>query len=396
MTKLELPLDRRFLAACALALAGAVGCHRASTDSAPHDARVEAGLQQVLDRAVATPDAFLPGAIAYYHREGYAPWSGSAGLRELQAQVAMRPENRIRAGSIVKTFVATVTLQQVEEGTLSLDQTLPELLPSTVTDRFRMAPCSADVDRITLRMLLNHTSGIPNFTSAEFDARVAADPAHVWTTDELLGIAALQPVRFAPGASWEYSNTNYTLLGMVLDRVGGMSWRWQVRVRLLLPLGLTSTALPEPGDRTVTPEYAHGYALDGDAPVDLSYVDPSMAGAAGGNAMVSTVQDLARFIEALLAGRLFARPETLAAMTTMVDAPDGSGIPHRYGLGLESYAFGETTLVGNAGGAAGYATMMYRIAGRDTTVVTSITTGDLMANALHVLFPSVEAITAAP
>ena len=123
-------------------------------------------------------------------------------------------------------------------------------------------------------------------------------------------------------------------------------------------------------------------------------MDPSMAGAAGGNAMVTTVQDLARFIEALLGGRLFARSGTLADMTTMVDAPDGTGIPHWYGLGLERYELGGTTLVGNAGGAAGYATMMYRLPARDATLVTSLTTGDLSANALNVLMPSVDVIAA--
>ena len=181
---------------------------------------------------------------------------------------------------------------------------------------------------------------------------------------------------------------------MVLDRVGGTSWRAQVRARVLVPLGLTSTSLPEPGDRTITAEFAHGYEWAGSAPVDLTYVDPSMAGAAGGNAMVTTAQDLARFIEALLAGRLFARPETLVAMTTMVDAPEGSGFPHRYGLGLESYELpGGTTVIGNAGGAAGYATFMYRIQGRDTTLVTSINAGDLLANAVNMLIPSLQVIT---
>ena len=173
MTRLSLHLDRWSLAACALTLAGAAACGRESTPTpAPvHDARVEAGLQQVLDQAVAKPDVFLPGAITYYHDAAYAPWSGSAGLSDLHAQVPMRPVNRIRAGSILKTLVSTVTLQHVEEGMLSLDQTLPELLPATVTDRV------ANADRITLRMLLNHTSGIPEFTSPEFDAAVAADPA---------------------------------------------------------------------------------------------------------------------------------------------------------------------------------------------------------------------------
>jgi D-alanyl-D-alanine carboxypeptidase len=384
MTRLKLRLYRVSFAACALLLS--IACGHETRSTLPHDARLEAGLQQVLERAVAKPEVFLPGAITYYRAPGYAPWSGSAGLGELQGQVPMRPDARIRAGSILKTFVATVTLQLVEEGVLSLDQTLPELLPSTVIDRF------ANADRITLRMLLNHTSGIPEFTTPEFDAAVATHPEHVWTSDELLDIAAAQPATSEPGTSWSYSNANYTLVGMVLDRLGGASWRWQVRARLLIPLRLDSTELPEPGDRTVGSEYAHGYVWAGDAPVELSYVDPSMAGAAGGNAMVSTVEDLARFVEALLAGRLFAHRATLDAMATMVVADEGTGIPHWYGLGLERYELGGTTVVGNAGGAAGYTTMMYRIPDRDATIVTSVNSGDLLTHALNVLIPSLEVI----
>jgi D-alanyl-D-alanine carboxypeptidase len=155
---------------------------------------------------------------------------------------------------------------------------------------------------------------------------------------------------------------------------------------------MASTELPEPGDRTVAGDYAHGYADAGGTPVDLSSVDPSMAGASGGNAMLTTVQDLARFVEALLAGRLFARPETLAAMTTMVEAPNGTGLPHRYGLGLESYDLGGTTVVGNAGGAAGYTVMMFRIPARDSTLVTAVNTSNLFTNALGVFVPSFEVV----
>ena len=300
----------------------------------------------------------------------------------------MRPDSRIRAGSILKTLVAMVTLQHVEEGTLSLEQTLPELLPPAVTDRV------AHADRITLRMLLNHTSGIPEWVTPQVHVDTATDPAYVWTNERALQIATEQGSWFEPGTSWAYSNTNYTLIGMVLDRVGGTSWRAQVRARVLVPLGLTSTELPEPGDRTVTGEYAHGYQLVDGAPLDLAYVDPSMAGAAGGMAMVTTVRDLATFLDALLAGRLFARPETLVEMTTMVEAPNETGLPHWYGLGLEIYELGGTTVIGNSGGAPGYATMMFRIPARATTLVTAVNTSDLFTNALSVFSPSVDVITA--
>ncbi len=110
----------------------------------------------------------------------------------------------------------------------------------------------------------------------------------------------------------------------------------------------------------------------------------------GGHSLITSAQDLARFLEALLAGRLFARPETLAAMTTMVDAPGPEGFPHRYGLGLESYELDGTTVIGHSGSAAGYASMMFKVQGKATTLVTSINTNSLFTNALEVFMPSLK------
>jgi D-alanyl-D-alanine carboxypeptidase len=365
---------------------GAGGCDDEPSGPPPNSA-AESGLQQVLDDSVAKPDVMLPGAVAYYHQPGFRPWSGAAGLGEVPAAVAMRPDDRFRAGSVLKTFLATVTLQQVEEGRLALEQTLPELLPAETTSRIH------DAGLITLRMLLGHTSGIPEFMSPDIEGEVLADHGRVWSPEEVIALAAAQPPTFAPGTSWSYSNTNYVLVGMILDRAGGKSWRTQVRERVLTPLDLASTRLPEPGDRTVAGPYAHGYQQVDDAIVDLSDVDPSMAGAAGGHAMETTAEDLGRFLEALLAGRLFAQPGTLATMTAMIDAPHISGLPYRYGLGLEQFTMPDgTVVVGHSGSTAGYAVMMFRIPARDTTLVTAVNTNDLFVNALDVFIPSLGAL----
>jgi D-alanyl-D-alanine carboxypeptidase len=216
-----------------------------------------------------------------------------------------------------------------------------------------------------------------------------------WTNDEAIDIAAVEGAYFPPGTSWRYSNTNYTLLGMVLDRAGGKSWRAQVRERLLLPLGMFSTHLPEPGDRRIASNYARGYHYIDGTPLDLTGVDPSMSGASGGNAMVTTVADLGWFLDALLGGRLFREAATLTAMTTMIDAPHESGLPHQYGLGLESFVMPDgTKVIGHSGGAAGYAVMMFRLADQRTTLVTAINTSDLMTNAVEVFIPALNVITA--
>jgi D-alanyl-D-alanine carboxypeptidase len=182
----------------------------------------------------------------------------------------------------------------------------------------------------------------------------------------------------------------------VLDRVGGKSWRAQVRERVLGRLALADTSLPEPGDLTMPGEHAHGYQDIGGTVLDLTEIDPSMAGAAGGHALVTTVRDLGRFIEALLAGELFTDRATLTAMTTMIDAPDVSGLPHRYGLGLEAYTLPSgATVIGHSGSTGGYATMMFRVPAADTTLVTSVNTQDLFVNALDVFMPAVDVLTAA-
>ena len=291
--------------------------------------------------------------------------------------------------TICRPFLATVTMQHVEAGTLSLDQTLPALLPEAVTARI------AGAARISLRMLLSHTSGIPEWTSAEIDAQIIANPAHIWSTDEIIDLASAKPPTFEPGTSWSYSNTNYTLIGLVIERAAGKSWRAQVRERVLQPLALSNTSLPEPGDITVGADYAHGYQQIETGVADLSAIDPSMAGAAGGHALVTTAQDLGRFIEALLAGELFASRATLTAMMPTIESPHVSGLPYRYGFALEEYTLPNgTVVVGHSGSTAGYAVMMFRIPSRDTTLVTAVNTNDLFVNALEVFIPAVEAITA--
>jgi D-alanyl-D-alanine carboxypeptidase len=360
------------------------GCAEAEPEPEPN-LPVEEQLLEILDRAVDQPAGLVPGAIAHYRDPAYRPWSGAAGWGDTQASVLMRPHDKLRAGSIIKTFLAVVALQHVEEGSLELESTLPELLPSSTTDRIAAA------DSITLRMLLSHTSGIPDWVTPAAIGRVASDPGYVWSTDEQLDLAAEQVPMFEPGASWGYSNTNYTIVGLVLDELDERGWRAQVRERVIEPLELHDTELPEPGDPSIAGDHAHGYEMVEGATLDITYVDPSMAGAAGGSALVTTDEDLGRFLAALLDGEMFAHDATLTEMTTMVDAPDTSGLPHSYGLGIESYMLPDgLRVVGHGGSTAGYATMMFQAPQTGTTIVTSINSGDLAAVALEVLIPAFE------
>ena len=285
-------------------------------------------LQQVLDDVVSSSGGKVPGAILHSARTGRGHWAGAAGLGRLDPNVAMHPGDRFRAGSIVKPFVATAVLQLVEHGRFTLDTALPDVLPADVVDRFPTAP------RITLRMLLAHRSGLADWSTPATDVAAARDPARVWKVSESLDLAAAKKPLFAPGTRYAYSNTEYTLLGLVIEHATGRSWQHEVTDRVIRPLGLAATVLPAAGNRSWMGPYAHGYLEVNGKVLDVSSVDPSMAGAAGGHALVTTGGDLVRFLDALLAGRLFRRPETLRQMLTFAPAPDVGG-QVGYGLGIE-------------------------------------------------------------
>lgn len=319
----------------------------AGPQAAAQDAALQRALQDALNAAVASDETPFPGATLYVSHPERGTYIAAAGVTDIQSNAPLSPDAHFRAGSTMKPFVATVVLQLIEEGKLSLDAMLTSLLPPDITGRFPGA------GTITLRQLLDHTSGIPEWLSPPVVMAIAGDPTKVWDPREFLDIAAAQPANFPPGQGWSYSNTNYNLLGLVIDRTTGRSWREEIRERILGPLGLDNTLLPEPGDLTIPGAFMHGYALlDGNV-VDLSFIDPSMAGAAGGGALVTTVGDLAAFLAALRAGELFSDPGTFATMSDFVDAAAEGGHTG-YGLGLERYDFGGLEMIGHLGGTAGY------------------------------------------
>jgi D-alanyl-D-alanine carboxypeptidase len=344
--------------------------------------------QQVLDRAVESPKTFFPGTALYVNLPELGTWAGAAGEGNIDPATPMMAENSFRAGSIVKPFVAAAVLQLVEEGKVALDDPLPAVLPQDVVARI------ADADRITVRMLLNHTSGIPEYSDREHERMVAADPHRVWQVDEYLEMAAAHPRQFEPGEGYAYSNTDYNLLGLVIEEATGESWREVVRDRVIDPLDLEHTSLPEPGDASIGSGAAHGYELlDGELR-DYTDIDPSVAGAAGGHALVTTTKDLARFLDALLAGELFERPETLEEMLTFVDTTDAPAVPGEvgYGLGIERFEWpGGVEVIGHFGGTAGYLAVVGNLPAEGIDFSMVITAQD---DPTPVLFPALEIMVA--
>jgi D-alanyl-D-alanine carboxypeptidase len=342
-------------------------------------------LQTALEAAVGDPKTSFPGAILYVSSRDLGTWIGTAGLGEVETGTGMRPDDKFRAGSIAKTFVSVVTLQLVEEGLFSLDDPLPAVLPERIATRF------ADSDKITVRMLLNHSSGIPEWISPAVEEEIGSDPTKVWDVNEFLDLAAEQPPYFAPGGGYHYSNTDYNLLGLIIEGATSRSWRDEVNERVIGPLHLDNTMLPEPGDVSISGNHAHGYASTAGGVMDITAVDPSMAGAAGGGALVTTVSDLARFLNAVLSGELFQNAETLDDMLTFIDAPDQGG-QVGYGLGMQKYVLPDgTEVIGTLGMTAGYVAFVGDLPAQELTIAVAMNRQD---DPSPVLLPALQILLA--
>jgi D-alanyl-D-alanine carboxypeptidase len=179
------------------------------------------------------------------------------------------------------------------------------------------------------------------------------DAEHVFTLDEFLAaVEAQEPT--APGAGYSYSNTNYVLLGEILRARTGRDWRDVVTENVIDRAGMTRSALPLPGDRDMPAPMARGYMDLGNGLVDLTGMDPSMAAASGGHALITTPADLIAFQQALWAGELFDDPETLEQMLTFVPAVEPQAYQTEYGLGISVTEVEGVRYIGHLGSTAGY------------------------------------------
>jgi D-alanyl-D-alanine carboxypeptidase len=238
-------------------------------------------------------------------------------------------DGRVRIGSNTKTFTAVVVLQLVGEGKVALDAPVRRYLPGLL-ERYGQDA------RITVRQLLQQTSGLPDYDEVIFAE--SADLLRLQHTYfqpyQLVDAALSRPARFPAGSRWEYSNTNYVLAGLLAERVGGRPIGEQITRRVIEPLRLRDTYWPAVGDQRIAGRHPHGYlAVQAGAPyTDVTELDPSLGWSAG--QLVSTPGDVRTFLEALTGGRLL-KPAQLAEMETTVAAPGFEVTAGwRYGLGL--------------------------------------------------------------
>ncbi|MEW2176137.1 serine hydrolase domain-containing protein [Streptomyces sp. NPDC005406] len=249
-----------------------------------------------------------------------------AGVAERGTGKPMPHDGRFRIGSATKTFTATVVLQLAGEGQLSLEDTVERWLPGMVRGE------RVDGRRITVRQLLQHTSGIPDalpeIAALRDAAGYRAERFRTYTPEELVGLALRGRKDASVDAEWSYSNTNYILAAMIIREVTGRSWDREVEDRIIRPLGLKGTSVPGTSPFVPVPHARAYAAFRTGTGIDVTALDPSMA--IGSGSIISTTHDLNRFYAALLGGRLLA-PAELDAMRATVSAPE---LGVRYGLGL--------------------------------------------------------------
>ncbi|MFC6883185.1 MULTISPECIES: serine hydrolase domain-containing protein [Actinomadura] len=260
-----------------------------------------------------------------------------AGVADVRTGAPVPFDAHFRSGSNTKTYVATVMLQLVGEGRVGLDDTVDKWLPGLVRGN------GNDGRRITVRHLLQHTSGLHNYTEdLPFDTAEDFEEHRFdrHTPERLVRSALAHRPDFQPGErnpdgtpKWSYSNTGYVLAGMIIKRATGHAWHREVEDRIIRPLGLRETA--HPGRRTTLPRpYAHGYQqfAEGGPLVDATRMSPTWADAAG--SMTTTASDHNRFFRALIGGRLLRPAQIREMRTTVPTRYDGSFTGSRYGLGL--------------------------------------------------------------
>jgi len=357
------------------------------------DTELASQLQAALEAAVEGPDTQWPGAVLHVSSPELGTWAGAAGLGNAETNTPMRPHDRFRAGSLTIPVVSVVILQLVEEGRFSLDDPITAVLPESVTGKF------AHSDQMTVRMLLNHTAGTAEFMDTAM-GEILADFERIWTAEEFLDFAAAQEPMFAPGEAQHYSNTNYLLLGLVIEEATGRPWREEIRERVFEPLNLENTLLPEPADATIPRDFAHGYNDLGGGVMDLTEVaNASVVGAPGGQSLITTAEDLARFMDAVLAGELFQKAGTLDEMLTFVDFSEDhplSVVLVGYGLGLAQAAFGSGIEgIGHSGDTqGGYTSFVFHLPAQNVTISGAVNRFDpgapflqLVPRALEVLVP---------
>ena len=300
----------------ALTAGAARGAEVASDPPFPEVRR--AAIEAALDRSFSATKA--PGVIVGIWIPGEGSYVAAKGLADLKTRQSMRADDHFRIGSLTKTFTATALLILAGQKKLSLDDPVS-----------KYAPWVPNGDHITLRMVANMTSGLHNYTEVDSWVGTAfSDLQRVWTPRELVDVGIGHPPDFPPGKGWHYSNTNYVLLGMILEQVSGKKIPQLFADEMFRPLHLTQTIWPT--SSAMPDPYAHGITMQtlDHEQADATNRNPSGAFTAG--ELISTLSDLRTWIVSAATGSLISRAmqkERLTWVTLPPMTPE-----HAYGIGI--------------------------------------------------------------
>jgi D-alanyl-D-alanine carboxypeptidase len=343
----------------------------------PFSAADQLALDAIVQRQVAAQR--IPGAVAGVWAAGRGGWTHTLGSGDLQTAAPIGSDDHFRIASVTKTFVATVALQLVDEGKLRLDDTLDPYVPGIPNG-----------DRITIRQVLGMTAGIFNYIDdPAFDKEYTSNPLMAFDARQVVEIIKQHPSDFPPGAQLRYSDSNYILLGFIIEQMTGGTAAEAIAARIIAPLGLTNTSFP---DTPKMPEpFARGYAAAPNSSLlrDVTFGNPNVAWTAG--AMLSTLEDLRVWAKALADGTLL-KPETQRERLQMNDLPSAPGFSVGYGLGIMDL----NGFYGHTGAIFGYSTWILHSSAEDGTIVVLTNRGETQtefAGAIavdlgHLVFPA--------
>ncbi|MEU3221488.1 serine hydrolase domain-containing protein [Streptomyces sp. NPDC006971] len=353
-----------------LAVGGLTGCRDGDASDAEAEidtAKNEIALQKAMRELV---QAGFPGVLVSVKGKDGRTRDYTAGIGNRETGAPPPKNGHVRIGSNTKTFVAATVLQLVGEGTVKLDEPIDTYLPGVVEGP------DYDGKKITVRNLLGHTSGLPDYT--EFvEANTATVPSRTYTAKELLGPTLRHKAVFPVGKRRQYSNTNYIVAGMLVEKVTRKPVGEAVTERVIERLGLKQTYWPEPGDKNVRKPRMEGYiAPPGGELKNATEMDPSVSGAAG--MVISTPRDLNRFFAGLVGGKLVPAAQ-LKEMQKTVESPDEE--PNTvFGLGLDKITLSCATMWGHGGDIHGYETRGGVTSdGREVTVAVNALPGAIIS-----------------
>ncbi len=288
-------------------------------------------------------DNGYPGALAAKTDKDGNAVGATAGKGNLSTGEAPPLDGEVRIASNTKTFVAVLIMKMVEEGKVKLDEPIDAYLPGIVKGQ------GVDGKKITVRQLLQHTSGLPEFGDGQLDY-FAIRNDYVSPRDVLDGVLS-RPAQFAPGAKFQYNNANYVILGLLAERVAKRPIAEQIEAKIVKPLGLKHTYMPGPGEKAIRGKHPHGYHTRDGKPgklEDITEADPSWEWAAG--SMISTPSELNKFMQSVFDGSLLSQA-SIAEMKKSVPAPEMGG---EYGLGLIGHKSSCGVVWGHSGNNPGY------------------------------------------